>query len=292
MITQNDIDSLRNTKIESQNLFIGSKKIPAQSGETIDVMSPIDGKILTTIANADANDVNNAVTIARKSFENGSWSKATPQERKKILNKFAELIEVNALELAVLGVRDNGTEINMAIMAEPTSAAGCIRYYAETIDKMYGEIAPTSENILGLIHREPIGVIGAIIPWNFPLMIASWKFAPALSTGNSVVIKPAENASLSLLRLAELATEAGIPEGVFNVITGDGEITGKALAMHMDVDVIAFTGSGVVGRKILEYSSRSNLKRVYLELGGNGIQLRLFDLADASVHFYRWCTRR
>ena len=280
MITQNDIDSLRNTKIESQNLFIGSKKIPAQSGETIDVMSPIDGKILTTIANADANDVNNAVTIARKSFENGSWSKATPQERKKILNKFAELIEVNALELAVLGVRDNGTEINMAIMAEPTSAAGCIRYYAETIDKMYGEIAPTSENILGLIHREPIGVIGSIIPWNFPLMIASWKFAPALSTGNSVVIKPAENASLSLLRLAELATEAGIPEGVFNVITGDGEITGKALAMHMDVDVIAFTGSGVVGRKILEYSSRSNLKRVYLELGGKSPNIVFADTQD------------
>jgi len=280
MITQNDIDSLRHKKIESQKLFIGNKKIPAQSGEILDVTSPIDGKILTTIANANANDVNNAVKIAREAFENGSWSKAAPQERKKILNKFAELIEANAIELAVLGVRDNGTEINMAIMAEPTSAAGCIRYYAETIDKMYGEIAPTSENILGLIHREPIGVIGAIIPWNFPLMIASWKFAPALSAGNSVVIKPAENASLSLLRLAELASEAGIPDGVFNIITGDGEVTGKALAMHMDVDVIAFTGSGAVGRKILEYSSRSNLKRVYLELGGKSPNIVFADTPD------------
>ncbi|MFQ3334148.1 MAG: gamma-glutamyl-gamma-aminobutyraldehyde dehydrogenase [Woeseiaceae bacterium] len=280
MIKQEDINTLRNKKIETQSLFIGNKQIPAQSEETIEVTSPIDGKFLTTIANANENDVDIAVTTARKSFESGSWSKAAPQERKKILNKFAELIEKNTIELAVLGVRDNGTEINMAIMAEPSSAAGCIRYYAETIDKMYGEIAPTSENILGLIHREPIGVIGAIIPWNFPLMIASWKFAPALSAGNSVVIKPAESASLSLLRIAELAAEAGIPDGVFNVITGDGEITGKALAMHMDVDVIAFTGSGVVGRKILEYSARSNLKRVYLELGGKSPNIVFADTQD------------
>lgn len=280
MIKQEDINILRNKKIETQSLFIGNKQIPAQSEETIEVTSPIDGKFLTTIANANENDVDIAVTTARKSFESGSWSKAAPQERKKILNKFAELIEKNTIELAVLGVRDNGTEINMAIMAEPSSAAGCIRYYAETIDKMYGEIAPTSENILGLIHREPIGVIGAIIPWNFPLMIASWKFAPALSAGNSVVIKPAESASLSLLRIAELAAEAGIPDGVFNVITGDGEITGKALAMHMDVDVIAFTGSGVVGRKILGYSARSNLKRVYLELGGKSPNIVFADTQD------------
>ena len=280
MIKQEDINTLRNKKIETQSLFIGNKQIPAQSEETIEVTSPIDGKFLTTIANANENDVDIAVTTARKSFESGSWSKAAPQERKKILNKFAELIEKNTIELAVLGVRDNGTEINMAIMAEPSSAAGCIRYYAETIDKMYGEIAPTSENILGLIHREPIGVIGAIIPWNFPLMIASWKFAPALSAGNSVVIKPAESASLSLLRIAELAAEAGIPDGVFNIITGDGEITGKALAMHMDVDVIAFTGSGVVGRKILEYSARSNLKRVYLELGGKSPNIVFADTQD------------
>ena len=280
MMKQEDINILRNKKIETQSLFIGNKQIPAQSEENIEVTSPIDGKFLTTIANANENDVDIAVTTARKSFESGSWSKAAPQERKKILNKFAELIEKNTIELAVLGVRDNGTEINMAIMAEPSSAAGCIRYYAETIDKMYGEIAPTSENILGLIHREPIGVIGAIIPWNFPLMIASWKFAPALSAGNSVVIKPAESASLSLLRIAELAAEAGIPDGVFNVITGDGEITGKALAMHMDVDVIAFTGSGVVGRKILEYSARSNLKRVYLELGGKSPNIVFADTQD------------
>ncbi|MEC9415190.1 MAG: aldehyde dehydrogenase [Pseudomonadota bacterium] len=283
MLKQKDINTLRNKKISAQNLFVGSKQIPSQSGKTLEVTSPIDGKTLTTIANANEADVDHAVKTARKSFESGHWSKASPQERKKVLNKFADLIEQNALEIAVLGVRDNGTEINMAIMAEPISAAACTRYYAETIDKMYGEIAPTPNNILGLIHREPIGVIGAIIPWNFPLLIGSWKFAPALSTGNSIIIKAAENASLSLLRLAELAIEAGIPEGVFNVITGEGEVTGKALAMHMDVDVIAFTGSGEVGRKILEYSSRSNLKRVYLELGGKSPNIVFADTSDIDA---------
>ena len=280
MLNQKDIDLLRNKKINEQYLFVDNKKIPSLSSKTIDVTSPIDGKILTTIANANIEDVDHTVKVARASFESGHWSRATPQERKKILIRFAELIEANALELAVLGVRDNGTEINMAIMAEPSSAASCIRYYAETIDKIYGEIAPTSDSILGLIHREPIGVIGAIIPWNFPLMIASWKFAPALCTGNSVIIKCAENASLALLKLAELATEAGMPAGVFNVITGEGEITGKALAIHMDVDVIAFTGSGVVGRKILEYSALSNLKRVYLELGGKSPNIVFADTKD------------
>ena len=283
MLKQEDINLLRNKEIKPQKLFIGSKDIPSKSGKMLDVSSPIDGKVFTAIANADENDVDLAVTVARQSFEKGSWSKASPQEKKKILNKFADLIEENALELAVLGVRDNGTEINMAIMAEPMSTAGCIRYYAETIDKIYGEIAPTQNSILGLIHREPIGVIGAIIPWNFPLMIGSWKFAPALAAGNSIIIKAAENASLSLLRLAELAIEAGIPEGVFNVITGEGEIAGKALAMHMDVDVIAFTGSGAVGRKILEYASLSNLKRVYLELGGKSPNIVFADTPDIDV---------
>ena len=285
MLKQEDIDKLRNKEIKPQNLFVGKKSMPSETGETLDVVSPIDGNVFTTIANANENDVNNAVSVARKSYDSGSWSNASPLERKKTLYSFADLIEKHALELAVLGVRDNGTEINLALVAEPLSAAACVRYYAETIDKSYGEIAPTSENILGLIHREPIGVVGAIIPWNFPLMIGSWKFAPALATGNSIVIKAAENASLTLLKLAELALEAGIPEGVFNVITGEGEITGKALAMHMDVDVIAFTGSGEVGRKILEYSSLSNLKRVYLELGGKSPNIVFADTPniDAAV---------
>ena len=165
-------------------------------------------------------------------------------------------------------MRDNGTEISMALKAEPGSAAGTFRYYAEAIDKVYGEIAPTAENVLGLIHREPVGVVAAIVPWNFPMMIGAWKIAPALAAGNSVVLKPAEGASLSLLKLAALCAEAGLPEGVLNVVTGRGAISGEALGLHRDVDVLAFTGSGPVGRQLLEYAARSNLKRVYLELGG------------------------
>ncbi len=188
---------------------------------------------------------------ARAAFEKGVWSRAAPAERKKILFRIAELIERDALELAVLGVRDNGTEISMALKAEPGSAAATFRYYAEALDKVYGEIAPTSESVLGLIHREPVGVVAAIVPWNFPMMIGAWKIAPALAAGNSVVLKPAEGASLSLLKLAALCAEAGLPDGVLNVVTGRGTVTGEAIGLHGDIDVLAFTGSGGVGRRLL-----------------------------------------
>lgn len=221
-----------------------------------------------------------AVAAARRAFDDGRWSRAAPAYRKKVLHKLADLIEANALELAVLGVRDNGTEIGMALKAEPGSAAGTFRYYAEALDKVYGEIAPTAPGILGLVHKEPVGVVGAIVPWNFPLMIGAWKLAPALAAGNSVVLKPAETASLSLLKLAELAAEAGLPDGVLNVVTGAGSVTGEALAMSMDVDVLVFTGSGGVGRRLLEYSARSNLKRCYLELGGKSPNVVFADAPD------------
>ena len=184
------------------------------------------------------------------------------------MHKIADLIEGSMLELAVLGVRDNGTEINMAYKAEPGSAAGTFRYYAEAIDKVYGEISNTSNDFVGLIQREPVGVVGAIVPWNFPLMIGAWKIAPALAMGNSVVIKPSEAASLSILRLGEICLEAGLPPGTLNIVTGNGRTTGQALARHMDVDVLTFTGSGNTGRQLLEYSAQSNMKRVYQELGG------------------------
>ncbi len=203
--------------------------------------------------------------------------------RKKVLIKLADLIEQHALELAVLGVRDNGTEFNMALKAEPGSAAGTFRYYAEALDKVYGEIAPTDAGSLGLIYREPVGVVGAIVPWNFPMMIGAWKLAPALAMGNSVVLKPAETASLTLLRLAELASEAGLPDGVLNVVTGSGATTGEALALSMDVDVLVFTGSGGVGRRLLEYAARSNLKRVYLELGGKSPNIVFADAEDLDA---------
>lgn len=221
-----------------------------------------------------------AVAAARRAFDDGRWSRAAPTHRKKVLHRLADLIEANALELAVLGVRDNGTEIGMALKAEPGSAAGTFRYYAEALDKVFGEIAPTAPGVLGLVHKEPVGVVGAIVPWNFPLMIGAWKLAPALAAGNSVVLKPAETASLTLLRLAELATEAGLPDGVLNVVTGAGAVTGEALALSMDVDVLVFTGSGGVGRRLLEYSARSNLKRCYLELGGKSPNVVFADAPD------------
>jgi gamma-glutamyl-gamma-aminobutyraldehyde dehydrogenase len=203
-----------------------------------------------------------------------------PTGRKKVLHRLADLIEKHALELAVLGVRDNGTEISMALKAEAGSAAATFRYYAEALDKVYGEIAPTASDVLGLVHKEPVGVVGAIVPWNFPLMIGSWKLAPALAAGNSVVLKPAETASLTLLRIAELAAEAGLPDGVLNVVTGQGSVAGEALALSMDVDVLVFTGSGGVGRRLLEYSARSNLKRCYLELGGKSPNIVFADAPD------------
>jgi 4-(gamma-glutamylamino)butanal dehydrogenase len=267
-VDQSHIDALRHEKLAPRQLFVGGKWISAKSGTKLDSISPLDGSVLTQISEAGSDDVDHAVASARASFEKGVWSRAAPAERKKVMLKIADLIEKNLLELAVLGVRDNGTEISMAMKAEPGSAAGTFRYYAEAIDKVSGEIAPTAQSVLALVHREAVGVVGAIVPWNFPLMIGAWKIAPALAAGNSVVLKPAELASLSLLRLAEICAEAGLPEAVLNVVTGRGTVTGEALALHMDVDVLVFTGSGMVGRKLLQYAAQSNLKRVYLELGG------------------------
>jgi gamma-glutamyl-gamma-aminobutyraldehyde dehydrogenase len=224
--------------------------------------------------------VDRAVASARAAFNDGRWSRLAPAARKKVLHRIADRIEAEAVELAVLGVRDNGTEFNMALKAEPGSAAGTFRYYAEALDKVGGEIAPTAPDVLGLVHKAPVGVVGAIVPWNFPLMIGAWKLAPALAMGNSVVLKPAETASLSLLRLAEICADCGLPDGVLNVVTGSGAETGAALSMHMDVDVLTFTGSGGTGRRLLEASARSNLKRCYLELGGKSPNIVFADAPD------------
>jgi gamma-glutamyl-gamma-aminobutyraldehyde dehydrogenase len=283
LLNQSDIDVLRHLPLTPRQHFINGAWASGSTGKTIDVISPIDGSFLTTLQNGSSDDVDAAVKSARQSFESGIWRSAPPAHRKKVLRRFAELIERDALELAVLGVRDNGTEIKMAINAEPMSAVGTFAWYSEAIDKVYGEVASTPDNVLGLIHREPVGVVGAIVPWNFPLMIGAWKLAPALATGNSVVLKPAEGASLSLLKLVELSAEAGLPDGVLNVVTGDGPVVGEALALHNDVDVLVFTGSGNVGRRLLEYSARSNLKRVYLELGGKSPNIVFSDAADLDV---------
>ncbi len=265
---QAQIDTLRTQAVAPRKHLIEGQWIAASDGATMDITSPIDGSVLTQVARGTAADMDGAIASARAAFEDGRWSGQSPAARKAVLHKWADLIEAHALDLAVLGVRDNGTEIGMALKAEPGSAAATIRYYAEALDKIYGEIAPTSGDILGLIHKEPVGVVGAIIPWNFPMMIGAWKLGPALAMGNSVVLKPAETASLSLIRMAELALEAGLPPGVLNVVTGEGAVVGEALGLSMEVDALVFTGSGGTGRRLMEYAARSNMKRVYLELGG------------------------
>lgn len=277
---QAHINALRSLSVPARDHLINGASVPASDGARMDVVSPIDGSVLTQVARGTAQDMEMAIASARAAFEDARWANQPPAARKKVLLKWADLIEANALELAVLGVRDNGTEINMAIKAEPGSAAGTIRYYAEALDKIYGEIAPTHSDTLGLIHKEPVGVVGAIIPWNFPLMIGAWKLGPALAMGNSVVLKPAETASLSLMRMAELAFEAGLPPGVLNAVTGEGAVVGEALGLSMDVDVLAFTGSGRTGRRLMEYAARSNMKRVYLELGGKSPNIIFADAPD------------
>ena len=256
---QEDLDMLRAMPVAAPAMMINGKSVMAETGETLDVVSPIDGALLTQIPNASEADVTIAVTSARRSFDSGVWSRTHPMVRKKVMLAWADLIEKHAIDLAVLGVRDNGTEISMAFKAEPMSAANTIRYYAEAIDKIYGEVAPTDPSTLAMILKEPIGVVGAIVPWNFPLMISAWKVAPAIAMGNSLVLKPSEVASLSVLRMVALAHEAGLPEGVLNVLTGAGPVSGHALAMSMDVDALAFTGSGPVGRQLMEAVSYTHL---------------------------------
>ena len=249
-------------------IVVDGERRAAASGETFDRISPIDGRVLTTAARGAAADIDAAVASARAAFDDKRWCGKPPAVRKRLLGRFAEKILAAKDELALLETLDMGKPIQYSLAVDVRSTANCIQWYAEAIDKVYDEIAPTASTALALITREPMGVIGTIVPWNYPMIMAAWKLGPALAAGNSVVMKPSEKSPLSALRLAELAVEAGIPPGVFNVVPGYGQEAGEALALHMDVDAIGFTGSTRVGRRMLEYSSRSNLKRVYNELGG------------------------
>ncbi|MAS03852.1 MAG: aldehyde dehydrogenase [Ahrensia sp.] len=283
-IDQTQIDALRDRNIPAMRNFIGGTWQTSTGGGELPVISPITGQQIASLTDSSTADVEAATLAARRSFDGGAWSLMPPVRRKMVLHRLAALIEENALELAVLGVRDNGTEIGMAYMAEPMNAAATFRFYAEAVDKVNGDITPTAPEVLSLVHREPAGVVGAIVPWNFPMMIGAWKVAPALAAGNSVILKPSEGASLTLLRLAELAAEAGVPDGVFNVVTGQGATVGQAIALSNDVDVLTFTGSGAVGRHLLRYSADSNFKPVHLELGGKSPNIVFEDCGDiASV---------
>jgi acyl-CoA reductase-like NAD-dependent aldehyde dehydrogenase len=260
--------------------FINGRYVPAAAGRTFDCVSPIDGKVLTQVSECDAEDVNRAVAAARAAFEKGSWSACHPARRKKVLQKFADLILKHKDELALLETLDVGKPISSSAGGDIPGAAQCIHWYAEAADKVYDEISPYRPDSVSLITREPIGVVAAVVPWNYPLLMASWKLGPALATGNSVIIKPAEQSPLTALRVAELAAEAGIPEGVFNVLPGFGETAGQALGRHMDVDMVAFTGSTQVGKYFLRYAGESNMKHVSLETGGKSPNIVFADAGD------------
>ena len=257
--------------------IIAGRAVGALDGAVFDDVSPIDGRVIAQVARCRAEDVDVAVKAARSSFESGPWRRMEPKDRKKILRRFAQAIRADTDTLALLETRDVGKPIVNSVSVDVANCADCIEYYAEFSDKLYDEVAPTGPNDLALIRREPLGVVGAIVPWNYPLIISCWKVGPALLTGNSVVLKPAEQSPLSAIRLGMLALEAGVPPGVLNVVPGLGEEAGKALALHRDVDLIAFTGSTEVGRLMLRYAADSNLKRVALELGGKTPQVVFAD---------------
>ncbi|RFB76519.1 aldehyde dehydrogenase [Methylovirgula sp. 4M-Z18] len=260
--------------------FINGKFVNAEDNAQFENLNPATGTLLIKVAACSAGDVDAAVRAARGAFEAGTWSRIEPRERKRILRKFADLIEANGQEIALLDSIDAGKPIADCENLDVPDVVNNIRWYAEAIDKVFGKISPTGEGNLGLIVREPVGVVGMVLPWNFPAGTLSWKIAPALAAGNSIVVKPAELAPLSTLRIAELAFEAGVPAGVFNVVPGLGHIAGKALGLHPDVNVISFTGSTEIGRQFLRYSADSNLKKVVLECGGKSPQIVMADAAE------------
>ncbi|WP_083007299.1 aldehyde dehydrogenase [Halomonas sp. GT] len=247
--------------------FINGEFVAAADGSKLTSINPATGNVIAEVASCDAQDAELATQAARASFDSGVWSRCHPSKRKRVLLRLAELVETHRDELALLDTLDMGKPISSSL-GDLAGTVACLRYQAECIDKLYGEVAPTGDRALGLVLREPMGVIAAIVPWNFPLMMTSWKIAPALAAGNSVILKPSEKSPLSALRLAHLAKEAGIPDGVFQVLPGYGHTVGKALALSMQVDGLAFTGSTGVGKQLMQYAGQSNLKRVFLECGG------------------------
>ncbi len=260
--------------------FINGKRVNAADGANFECFSPIDNRKLTDVASGKAADIDLAVAAARAAFNDRRWAGLSPKERKQTMIRFADLIIADREELALLETLDMGKPITASLNVDVASAANTLRWFGEAIDKVYDEIAPTADHTLAMITREPIGVVGAIVPWNYPIAMAAWKIAPALAAGNSVVLKPSEKSPLTALRLGDLALEAGIPAGVLNVVPGYGAEAGSPLALHMDVDCIAFTGSTAVGKKIQIMAGQSNLKRAWCELGGKSPNIIFADCID------------
>ena len=269
----------RELTIETR-LFINGEYSAAADNSVFATIDPAAHQTLAEVARGKKADVDRAVQAARGVFDRGDWSQASPAQRKAVLTKFADLMDAHREELALLETLDTGKPIRHSLRDDIPGAARAIRWYAEAIDKVYGEVAPTGGNELAMIVREPIGVIAAVVPWNFPLLLACWKLGPALASGNSVVLKPSEKSPLTALRLAGLAKQAGLPDGVFNVVSGFGHEAGQALAQHHDVEVITFTGSTRTGKQLLKDAGDSNMKRVWLEAGGKSANIVFADCPD------------
>jgi gamma-glutamyl-gamma-aminobutyraldehyde dehydrogenase len=256
---------------------------PAMSGATRPTVDPATGLVLADVAEGGVEDVDRAVTLARRAFESGHWSQAHPRERAAVLTRWADLVLDHLDELALLDSRDAGKRIVDTASIDVPGSAAILRWYAESLDKVYGEVAPTGPGDLAVVTREPLGVVAAVVPWNYPLEMAVWKLAPALAAGNSVVLKPAEESPLSVLRLAELAAQAGLPDGVLSVVPGSGPVVGAALGRHRDVDAVTFTGSTAVGQLFQGYAGESNMKQVWLECGGKSAVVVLDDVRDLDA---------
>ncbi|WP_018149688.1 aldehyde dehydrogenase [Leeia oryzae] len=263
--------------------YINGRFVDATDGRTFPTVNPFTGKVLANVARCDSADADLAVKAARRSFESGVWSRIHPRERKKVLQALAQLMEQHQEELALLDSLDMGKPVMDALTIDVPGSVGVLNWYAEAADKLYDQVAPTAQDAVALITREAVGVVAAVIPWNFPLDMAIWKLAPALIAGNSVILKPAEQSPLSALRLAELASEAGLPDGVLNVLPGYGHEVGQALGLHPDVDCITFTGSTEIGKRFLQYAGESNMKMVWLECGGKSPNLVFADCKDLDM---------
>ena len=280
--TLNDVTRLAHELQLADKAFINGGFVPARLGKTMATRNPATGEVIGNIAACDATDVNAAVSAARAAFEAGSWSKRSPGERKAVLLKLVTLMEQELEPLAVLESLDSGKPVSECLAVDVPETIHVLKWHAEAIDKLYDHTAPTG-NALALVVREPIGVVGCVLPWNFPLLMLAWKIGPALAAGCSVVVKPAEQTSLTSLRVAELAFEAGVPAGVLNIVTGTGKEVGEPIGLHPDIDMVSFTGSTATGRRFLHYAAESNLKKVVLECGGKNPALVFNDADDIAA---------
>ncbi|WP_261641195.1 aldehyde dehydrogenase [Erwinia mallotivora] len=280
--TLNDVTRLAHDLSFPDKAFINGHFAAALNGKTLTTRNPATGEAIVNIAACDASDVNAAVSAARKAFESGSWSKRAPGERKAVLLKLAALMEQELESLAVLESLDSGKPVSECLAVDVPETIHVLKWHAEAIDKLYDHTAPAGQ-ALALVVREPIGVVGCVLPWNFPLLMLAWKIGPALAAGCSLVVKPAEQTSLTSLRVAELAFAAGVPAGVLNVVTGTGKEVGEPIGLHPDIDMVSFTGSTATGRRFLHYAAESNLKKVVLECGGKNPALVFNDADDLAA---------